>query len=535
MSNSILNEIMAVTNDGTTEDGNSVKAQLPAYPGEKPTKSQMLEWRDAWTDNLKSNGFSAQLRGQEPFEIMKLAERPRVKIPRDAEPARVATLESKNSDIDHTNFINMAEKDARLLEIQSRMVGKLSKAMRTTAPLKLATLYEKHKYVDLSGNQVPGAYHGVNMFLELSKEADEGCVSEYSGQEYEDAYDHIKKRPLPDNASPDQYSRRINQFTVKVNPFMNRPLKGEELSRFIVGQLPPNLESDARTLMRELKNKQLLGDPGNTCAEGLKLIESAYKPNRKVALPANVVSDVDQAAATGDGLSESKVQKLINSAVKTAVNAATGPVTGDTRQRFGRRAGGQAAGGDTSGRNGKAGRFQIPDGKTCSEGWCTFNHDEIKPGEPCYRSPGFTGPVPIKTWESLPQRERINEAKKANAVKSGQTYKPLVAPSGTNVKMVAAPDMEGGLLDLFDMGAQINMVDAMLGDQCLSATDEDDSGGYDFYTADALDGADALSPGPMDALTSGCEVEEVSDFGGYEDSEPTPPPAEPSPTYATPI
>ena len=141
MSNSILNEIMAVTNDGTTEDGNSVKAQLPAYPGEKPTKSQMIEWRDAWTDNLKSNGFSAQLRGQEPFELMKLAERPRVKIPRDAEPARVATLESKNSDIDHTNSINKAEKDARLLEIQSRMVGKLSKAMRTTAPLKLATLY----------------------------------------------------------------------------------------------------------------------------------------------------------------------------------------------------------------------------------------------------------------------------------------------------------------------------------------------------------------------------------------------------------
>ena len=48
MSNSILNEIMAVTNDGTTEDGNSSKAHLLAYPGEKPTKSQMLEWKDAW-------------------------------------------------------------------------------------------------------------------------------------------------------------------------------------------------------------------------------------------------------------------------------------------------------------------------------------------------------------------------------------------------------------------------------------------------------------------------------------------------------
>ena len=267
MSDEILNEIFAVT-DGTTEDG---KKDLPAFPGEKPAKSQLLDWCDLWEDSLKSNGFSAQLRGNEPFEIKKLQERPRMTVPADADAGRKAAIDSKNADIDHTNAINLEEKEARLLEIQSRLVGKLSKAMRNTAPIKLDKLLSEHKYVDTMGTPVPDAYNGVNMFLAICKEAKDGDVSSYSAKWYEDAYDKLKKMKLPDNSSPDMFSNRINKFVVKVNPFMDRPLEGNQLGRFILSQLPKALDSDARNLLRDLERRSELKSTTTVIAEALEL------------------------------------------------------------------------------------------------------------------------------------------------------------------------------------------------------------------------------------------------------------------------
>ena len=36
----------------------------------------------------------------------------------------------------------------------------------------------------------------------------------------------------------------------------------------------------------------------------------------------------------------------------------------------------------------------LPDGRKCSEGFCSYGHDKLKPGQPGWRNPSWDGPLP---------------------------------------------------------------------------------------------------------------------------------------------
>jgi hypothetical protein len=74
----------------------------------------------------------------------------------------------------------------------------------------------------------------------------EDDVPDWLSGRCEDVYD--KKSKLPDNCSPDQFSSRINKFTVHINPYLEPALSGERLGKSILGQLPQCLASDVRGL-----------------------------------------------------------------------------------------------------------------------------------------------------------------------------------------------------------------------------------------------------------------------------------------------
>ena len=96
-------------------------------------QSEKIGWINKWTDGLNGAGYSAFLRKGEPYELTKLNPRPLLTIPGDADGGRKAALEAKNAEIEHTNSINKAEKEARVLEVECRIASKLSAAMRDTA------------------------------------------------------------------------------------------------------------------------------------------------------------------------------------------------------------------------------------------------------------------------------------------------------------------------------------------------------------------------------------------------------------------
>ena len=504
MSDLILNEIMAVQMDGTTEDGKQ-KTDLPVYPGENPTKSELMTWCDAWSDHLTATGYSAALRGAMPYEHVKLKPRARIPVPADAETARKAAIESKNQEIDHDNSIKKEELESRELEIQSRLFGKLSKSMRSTAPIKLKNLQAEFAIKDSEGANVPGAFDAIKIFLSLQKESKTSDMNHYSTKMYEDAYDRLKKTKLPDNCSPNTFSHRLNTFMTKVNPFMERPLEGELLSRFILAQLPSALASDGRTLHREIIRRKVMNEPSTVLAEALVLIEESYDPVKKMATPVNSLAAGGILAESGitDGSTQSVLQKMVNSAVKGAIANPNGGGRG-AAGKGSRDAGRGGRGGRGRGADGgaaRSSRYRLPEGTFCKEGTCNFDHDTLKPDERCYRAPDFEGPVPLATWNNVEQRDRINADKKANSIKLNKPFKPLVAPAGAAAMAVLPPASSGAgediLVDLFGF-APVKMLDTakpLLGDslECESA-DSDDFGGYEV--SNDAGAADPLSPQP---------------------------------------
>ena len=51
------------------------KNVFPEIPGENPTQSEIAAWLDTWTDDWTSHGFAAHLRGDVPFDLLKLKAR----------------------------------------------------------------------------------------------------------------------------------------------------------------------------------------------------------------------------------------------------------------------------------------------------------------------------------------------------------------------------------------------------------------------------------------------------------------------------
>ena len=113
--------------------GSHGKSSFPDFPGEKPSKLALERWCDTWYEDLSAIGYSAVLRGEDPFELKKLAPRPLLTVPANA--AAAASVEAKNADITHSNDTNKKEYDARLREIKNRVAQKLKRALRPNAGL----------------------------------------------------------------------------------------------------------------------------------------------------------------------------------------------------------------------------------------------------------------------------------------------------------------------------------------------------------------------------------------------------------------
>ena len=278
----MFNEVM-LADDVTADSG---KAAWPPFPGEKPSKQKLISWLDSWEDDLNTGGFAALLRDEIPFDCQKLKPRPLIPVPLDADPVRAASYAEKNAQIQYENDLKRDELDARVLECKNRLAAKLKKAFRQTAPLLLGRLLAAHAIVDVIDGvelQVPDAYDGVAMFRDIKAMLNAREVSQYDLKTYQKLFEKIRDTPLAANVSPDEFSARINAFTVKVNPFLELPLVGRRLSRFILDQLPAVLGSDVRAIVRELDSTGEWNECDLVTARCLSLVEQAYDPEHKAA------------------------------------------------------------------------------------------------------------------------------------------------------------------------------------------------------------------------------------------------------------
>ena len=71
LSDDLLSTVLVA--DSETDNGKTV---YPDFPGENPGKLELTRWVDKWGDGLRSSGYAPLIRGDEPYDIKKLASRP---------------------------------------------------------------------------------------------------------------------------------------------------------------------------------------------------------------------------------------------------------------------------------------------------------------------------------------------------------------------------------------------------------------------------------------------------------------------------
>ena len=281
-------DFLFVAHDGATgpasDLGSDVKKEsFPDHPGERPSKVAHKRWALKWRASLSQIGYAAPLRGEEPFEVKKLQDRPPITDPGlAATPAAPsASIAAENARIAYDNTLKKIERDARMDEIRNRLASKLSQAMELKCPLRLKRLQVAHSLKDGHGTVIANSFDGVAMFLAEETEANDGDVSEYDEKRYEAAYEKLRDNKLKPNVSPQTFSDRINLFTTHVNPYLgDTELTGKRLGNFIISQLPEELGPDVRTLKRELVAKGELTDATKVTAAALKLVEEVHHPSK---------------------------------------------------------------------------------------------------------------------------------------------------------------------------------------------------------------------------------------------------------------
>ena len=489
-------------NDNKFSAGNGGKASFPEYQSEAPTKSVQIAWCDIWSEDLIGIGCSALLRGSLPIEIKKLADRALLPVPADA--ALALTVSSENARISHQNKINAMEREEKVREIENRVASKLRRALRPKAPLLLKGLLTKFGHVDMAGATIDDSFNGIAMFLAIVNDSKK-VVDDVDQLTYQKAMEKLRDNKLGDNCTAQQFSDRVNLFTAKVNPFMEVPLAGERLSRFILDFLPEVLSSDKRSLKRELEDKHLLDNPEEATQHAYRLVKDAYVASKASSAPGLLAAEL-ASIGLADSVTETEgpiVAAVIKSlgfnsasAARKALSAkGVVAVVDDKKSKY------VQDKTDPSGATIKKGN-RLPEGTWCSKNSCDFDHDRLKPGAPCFRDPDFAGPLPARTWGDAKQMLRINADRIANGKRMSKQVKELKPPS--------EKDVPAGLLDL------------VAGDSFMLAL-EDDTSWFDDDTQHEVFDVSCDESESLLSSGSGLLSPMLRDDGGTRDEVPATP------------
>ena len=410
-------------------------ADLTEYPAEDPTRAQLEDWFDRNVPALVRSGYGPAMRGDHPGALLPLAAAAEVPdIPpltaaqrREVSPTEAARHDQLVEKTRRDRALAARQLHAQLQEYHNRFAAILESAMRPKASMRLKALQRNHQVTG-----VAGCYNGGAMWRELS-------LLRNTANRLEDMRDHdraveaMRDNPLHDGCSAQDFADKVNKLTRDHLRFLERPLQGVALGKFIVNLMPNANQAEGRALVRELDAAGDLGDTNVVIARCTEIVkDSAVRAPRSDGVLASLL--------VNKGLGEKEMRKALQEAGFNADQATVLAMLGRK----------PAGGKDPHNKKNKhRGALRLPEGKLCKEGTCNFDHEKLAPGEPCFRSPHFKGPLPDKYAGNEQQYERIDAARKANAVKMGVPYVPLLKnpkkATPTAYGIIPADDASDGL------------------------------------------------------------------------------------------
>ena len=325
---------------------------FPVFPGEHPTKAQLEPWLDAWTEDLNTSGFGAFTRGEIPVECLKLkVTRALLAVPSDA--AAAAVIDAKNADITAANDAMKDEFDSKLVELKNRLAGKLSRAMRPHAKVRLKALLSSCKI----GSD--GSYDGEKMWKALVALKND-AESDADMKVHQKTVERLRDTPLDNNCSPQDWEVRMTEFQTS-NDLTSRPLDGEELTKVYLGMMPECMGADQRRVKANLISESKMDDPVYASKKIVKEISDVHKPGQMPTVNLTAKQFADMAAT------------IKAEAKAAAVAAASGGHSAPKKPK-------------EKGKERKGARWaqKLPHGQKCAKGTCVYKHkDDVQ----CWRDP----------------------------------------------------------------------------------------------------------------------------------------------------
>ena len=237
------------------------------YPSERPSVADAKAWRLGVEDVMPAD-WKAIYAGIPPHSLMHLIAHPvpGALIEDQAGPPIVTSSMAIGRDLiiaetNHKNAVMDATRDSGIAAIRNSFFDALRRSLRPNAPLLLAAVEAAQPLVGAyaAWHDRPAAFADIvarsAAMTALAPETDD----------HEDHMTALRLKPLPDGASADDFSKRVNDALVNHIPFLLRPFPAADgsLGKWIILQMPEALASDGRKLLStstlaELSNGNLI-------------------------------------------------------------------------------------------------------------------------------------------------------------------------------------------------------------------------------------------------------------------------------------
>lgn len=258
---------------------------LPIFPGEDVTNKQLEDWFEAAIPALSRAGFDAVLRGEIPNHLLPYTYLQDLtglveldgQAAIDAGPAATARHNTMVRKAKSDNDLKQAQLAAGIMAARNALAQHLIQSLTPKTGLRLSQLKATHAVAGAANT-----YNGKSMWDALvTLRKNVGQIEET--RDHDRAVELMRDTVLPDGCSAQLYSDKVNELVRDHVPWLERPLEGAALGKFIVRLMPQQNAGEGRALIRELTAAGTMDDTSVVVRRCMAIVRESEAPTARMA------------------------------------------------------------------------------------------------------------------------------------------------------------------------------------------------------------------------------------------------------------
>ena len=392
---------------------------LPLFPKERPLASEVSDWIDSAKSILPPDQ-KALIDGVAPRSLLVYthASVPAALDSAVAGEGPTASRDALRANIEDSNALKTQQQEAHDSEIRDALFSSLRAALKPNAPLFLSKLEHDHKQSGAFAKR----FDGVAAWETIADRGETGSQLPGEAANHDAKLTWLDLKPLSDDATPDEFSKRVQDAIVNTFPYLKRPFANKvDESEWVLSQLPERYGAEGRGKFAALSATEK-GDPSIVAGMCVDLMAAA-RPTRSLLKEGPLAEFIGIIDTGGAGRRPKDLRNTPNPK-NTKSNPQPGPsapapaapAPAPTRPTY------------------EGCSVPAPRGPMCKH----------KHGAPCWRDPQWGGPLPFHVARNPAAVASIEGDRLKNATRLGETCVPLT-------KAPAPPPKESvNVLDVID-------------------------------------------------------------------------------------